>query len=546
MTEHATKPNGREKVALYLRCSTTAQDKALQRKELLDYVKSHNYHIFKIYEDTASGSTFSYERDEAEDVIRDAKLGRFKTLLIWRIDRVAREVEAGLNILRRIEEVGVKIEIITQPYLNSADNGNQELVYNSRSMILMGAKMEHDNIKRRVRGAKFRYLNEGKWALPHIPPYGYSTTKDKKLVISEKQAKIVRKIYNLYILKNNSADKICDILNKENIPTPRSAKQWMKSTVLKILSNPIYYGKHTAGKKLAETGFSKVEQKFPPIITRSIWDKVQEMKRIKFTASPKNVKRDYLFRGVIKCSKCGWNLFGRSKRDYINYVGANFSGDNKTRCKPQCGSVSETKINRALVKFFLDTLVSKKDEQLNEMFARIRKQRESKEEVEEANERLAELKQKEERTISLFINGQLETQKKDIKLSEIDQQKKFFEDRLLEYGQRHYTDKEWERVKADFMKATLVLRKWVFDGVPITTDKKWENVKETFVKDKDVARHLINIGLVGTIYADFQSGNLIVHPALPDGKEFKISANLRTHDIHRSSGRQTGFDRRRT
>ena len=60
---------------------------------------------------------------------------------------------------------------------------------------------------------------------------------NKKLIINPAESEIVERIFNLY-LKGNSYQKIANIFNKENILN----KKWYDTTILKILSNPLYKG----------------------------------------------------------------------------------------------------------------------------------------------------------------------------------------------------------------------------------------------------------------------------------------------------------------
>src|SRR3989344_5123266 len=124
-------------VALYLRVSTSQQDHEMQREDLLKEVERMKAKIFHEYTDTITGSTSVSERKYASDVIEDARLGKFNILLVWRIDRIARDEEYGLNYLRRIEETGCKVHFITQPYVNTPDTNDNNSLGMVKSMRVM-------------------------------------------------------------------------------------------------------------------------------------------------------------------------------------------------------------------------------------------------------------------------------------------------------------------------------------------------------------------------------------------------------------------------
>src|SRR3989338_10033690 len=146
-------------VALYLRVSTSQQDFEMQMNDLNKEVEKMGAEVFHTYTDTIGGATQTFQRKYAEDVIRDAGDSKFQILLVWRIDRIARDEEYGLTYLRRIEEKGCRVNFVTQPSINSPEHFTTEgasMIKTMRNMLLMGARMEHENIKARTRAAKMR------------------------------------------------------------------------------------------------------------------------------------------------------------------------------------------------------------------------------------------------------------------------------------------------------------------------------------------------------------------------------------------------------
>ena len=70
-------------------------------------------------------------------------------------------------------------------------------------------------------------------------PYGYKKV-DGALVIEEKQAEVVRRIFSMY-LSGTGAKAIAVQLNADNIPSPTET-QWNNVTILKILRQEKYIG----------------------------------------------------------------------------------------------------------------------------------------------------------------------------------------------------------------------------------------------------------------------------------------------------------------
>ena len=275
-TKHITKEI-KPIVALYLRVSTSIQDFELQLSELRKEAERIGAVIFEEYTDTIGGGTQTSERRYAEDVIEDAKTGKFQTLLVWRIDRIARDEEFGLNYLRRIEETGCKIKFLTNSNIDTPEHYTPEsssMVKTMRVMLLMGARMQLDNIKVNTRASKTQWIKANKWpAVGHIP-FGYKITPDYGLEIVPDRAEVVKGIFKMYKDDNYSVREIVAILNEEKIPsgTPNG---WKKDRIQDMLGNPIYLGAlPIRGKKLGPIHTFHCD----PIISPETFAKVKKKK----------------------------------------------------------------------------------------------------------------------------------------------------------------------------------------------------------------------------------------------------------------------------
>ncbi|MCM8780127.1 MAG: recombinase family protein, partial [Candidatus Omnitrophica bacterium] len=82
-------------------------------------------------------------------------------------------------------------------------------------------------------------LKTGLWPSGYAP-YGYKLN-DGKLQIVEKEAKIVRLMFDLYLRKNLGVVNIARYLNAEKIKS-KQGKKWKSTVVHHILTNPTYTG----------------------------------------------------------------------------------------------------------------------------------------------------------------------------------------------------------------------------------------------------------------------------------------------------------------
>ena len=116
--------------------------------------------------------------------------------------------------------------------------------------------------------------------------------KDKKLIINPAESEIVEKIFDLYY-KGKSYQQISNIFNEEKVLN----KKWYDTTILKILSNPLYKGDFISGTRSGNPIL--YENVVEPIISKKLWKECQEQTR----KNTRNYTRrnDYIFFQKINC-----------------------------------------------------------------------------------------------------------------------------------------------------------------------------------------------------------------------------------------------------
>jgi site-specific DNA recombinase len=350
-------------VALYLRVSTSIQDFELQLNELRAEAEKLGATIFKEYTDTVGGSTHASQRKYAEDVIEDARSGKFQTLLVWRIDRIARDEEYGLNYLRRIEESGCRIKFLTNSAIDTPVPPTPEalsMVKTMRVMLLMGARMQLDNIKVNTRASKTQWIKANKWPATGHVPFGYKLNSDYGLEIVPDRAIIVKRIFRMYIQEDYTIREVVKVLNQEQIPslTPNG---WKKDRIQDMLHNPVYVGAlPIKGKKL---GFIHTFY-CDPIISQEAFGKIAAKTKERSERSKRNTTRDYPFAGLLRCELCGYPLrsMKNGAEESYSYGFTRKPSDGEVikdkRCSGRgCGKVSQRNLVEALyndmLKFFL-------------------------------------------------------------------------------------------------------------------------------------------------------------------------------------------------
>ena len=243
--------NSNDEYAIYLRKSRT--DIELEKyNNNLDTLSRHErilknlsavdgYNVTKIYREVVSGETIS-ERKEMQHLIADITANKYKGVLIVELSRLTRgdKIDQGRvhNIFKYTNTLA-----ITPDKVYDLSNEKDEEAFDDE---LTNSGKELKTIKKRLNRGRRSSVLEGKY-VGNIPPLGYKRIKipdDKGFTLEEipEEAVVVRKIFNLYVYKNLTKNKIAIELNRLGYK-PRKAESWSPSTIKDILRNPVYIGK---------------------------------------------------------------------------------------------------------------------------------------------------------------------------------------------------------------------------------------------------------------------------------------------------------------
>ena len=341
-----------KKCAIYCRVSSDDQrerDTIENQVEILhSYIemKKDDLEFYDQYLDNGISGTIPFEnRPEGSKLIKDASKGLFNVVLVWKIDRFGRDTLSGLNAVEQFSKYKIEILSMSEPFDAGTPTGRFQII-----TYLNMAELERNNILDRMFIGATRAAKKGKW-MGGIVPYGYIVNKDGYLEINEDEAKIIKKIFDLYVNEKLSSISIAIYLNTLEVPTSCSngkgkrtknvTLKWRSSTVLRMLSSTTYKGIHFYGKH-ASRRTELIKRAVPAIISVEIWDKVQIIKKSNIIMSKRNNnKRNYLLRGLIKCKQCGKNYYGISYKDRGDIYSCNGKrGENKRIFGIKCDNLN--------------------------------------------------------------------------------------------------------------------------------------------------------------------------------------------------------------
>lgn len=306
-------------IAAYCRVSTDTADQLnsldAQKRFFEEYTTKTRDNLVRIYADEGISGVKIKNRTEFQRLMRDAKHGLFDMVVVKDISRFARNTVDLLNSTRQLKALGIETQFLTA---NMTSMGNSEFV-----LTIFGALAQEEsaNTSKRVKFGK--KMNAEKGRVPNIV-YGYDKTKGDyfNLTVNEFEAKIVRRIFDLYLNGGYGANKIAQILNSEGIKTKRDCK-WSQNAISRILTNELYTGKIINGKQEVEdflTGVRKERDESEWFIMdkpelRIIEDetfvkaaKLLEQRNNSFNINHERQSNKHLYSTLIKCACCGYSF----------------------------------------------------------------------------------------------------------------------------------------------------------------------------------------------------------------------------------------------
>lgn len=230
------------KLVGYCRVSTENQKEEgtieIQEKALNLYAKKNNIELVRIFKDEGvSGSKELENRPGLAELFNFIETNEgIEGVLIFKLDRLARDLYIQEHLIKKLELLNVKLFSIKEPDLSSKDPMRKAF----RQFMGIISELEKAFITMRLSAGRINKAQKGGFA-GGSTALGY-TSKNKKLIIDEKQAELIKMIFKMKRYKKMSLRGIARELNKLKIPTSTNRGKWYGRTVKYILENPLYKG----------------------------------------------------------------------------------------------------------------------------------------------------------------------------------------------------------------------------------------------------------------------------------------------------------------
>jgi site-specific DNA recombinase len=238
----------------YARVSSDGQEEntslGMQKEKGISYAQTFDLTIVAHFYDVSSGG--NADRPGYQSMIRFLSDNpTISMVIVWSLNRLHRSARNLLNCHAELEDKGVQLVSISERIDTTTLNGR--LFF---TMIAGFDEFERGRIGERVAAGKRQRIKGGFFTAGR-PPFGYRVDDTGKLVVVERQAKTVKKIFLLRAKKNS----LREIAQKVDDGTKMGYGK-----VGYILKNPAY-----KGDMRQENGMKII---IPRIISSRLWNKV--------------------------------------------------------------------------------------------------------------------------------------------------------------------------------------------------------------------------------------------------------------------------------
>lgn len=339
------------------------------------------------------------DRPAFQQMLEDMKNGLINYIVAYKLDRVTRSVRDLEVLISTLEKYHCYL-ICDRDDVNTSTANGRFFV----RMLTVLSQLEIEIVSERTKFGLNGAIKAG-----HIPgkcPLGYYRAPDKTLKIDNTTKDIVLRIFELY-LEGKSYQTIANILNQEKVLYPQ-VKKWLDSSVNRIINNKIYMGDYERYRNDNDKETEIYMDVVPPIITRAMWEEVQNQKETNQRAYCRN--RVYIFFQKLVCPTCGPIMTckgtGGKKSKYMYYY-----------CDTCKLYYNEDEIENCLIDYILDLV--EYDYHVKKYFYPILAEKKD-DESKKIDEEIKKLLQQKDRLKKAYMNGILEMEdfSEDYKLIE--------------------------------------------------------------------------------------------------------------------------------
>ena len=292
-----------------------------------DYIKKNkNWEYVPGYIDEGLSGMSTAKRENFHNMINDAAAGKFDLIITKEITRFARNTLDSIQYTRKLLSGGVGV-FFQNDNINTLDEDSE-----LRLTIMSG--IAQDELRKLSSRIKFGHQQaiKNNVVLGNSRIFGYDK-KDKRLIINEDEAKMVRELFELYATDKYSMKQIENLFWEKGYRN-RNGNRIAHSTMSNTISNPKYKGYYVGNKVKVVDMFTKKQHFLPPeewvmfkdesgeivpsIVSEELWEQANAVlaRRSKDVKNRQNqCNHQNLLTGKLFCTHCGAAYYRRDSKN---------------------------------------------------------------------------------------------------------------------------------------------------------------------------------------------------------------------------------------
>lgn len=416
------------RVTFYARVSSEKDEQLNSLDNQISYYrnfikKNANWEFVDGYIDEGLSGMSTKKRENFHNMVNDAKSGLFDLVITKEITRFARNTLDSIQYTRELLSCGVGV-FFQNDNINTLDEDSE-----LRLTIMSG--IAQDELRKLSSRIKFGHQEAIKKSvvLGNSRIFGYRKD-NKRLVIDEKEAEMVRELFTLYATDKYSMKQLEDIFWSKGYRN-NNGKKICHSTMSNTISNPKYKGYYVGNKVKIVDMFTKKQKFLPPeewvmfkdetgeivpaIVSEELWEQANAVlkRRSRDVKNRQNqCNHANLLTGKMYCTHCGRLYYRKDSKDRKGNMLSRWICSGKiANGAASCPSftIYEEEIKEVLYDVFKDTAEDAKRiiEEYTSLYAEMTEKNASSADLKRLKDRLDLLSRKKSKLLEYNIAGQI-------------------------------------------------------------------------------------------------------------------------------------------
>lgn len=361
-------PGAKARVAIYVRVSTLHQvdrdSLPMQKQDLIAYAKLMlGTDDVVIFED-AGYSGKNTDRPKFQEMMAQIRTGTFTHLLVWKIDRISRNLLDFATMYKELKDLGVTFVSKNEQFDTSTAMGEAML-----KIILVFAELERNMTSERVSATMISRASNGQWNGGRVP-YGYTWDAEQQTFsFNSEEYNIAKLIHDKYE-EMRSLVREARWLNEKGYRT-RAGNLWGPVSLLIILRSVFYCGDYQYNR-LKEGDRQRPKDKsewitvtdhHPAIVSREqkehIISILESNSRLCKTRNMYvSAKHTHIFASLMYCGNCGKPMGATPAAAKKDWQYSKYSCSTRRKSATACNgkSVSDPIVGEFVFNYILNML----------------------------------------------------------------------------------------------------------------------------------------------------------------------------------------------